>query len=229
MLIMQSQDAPTAVLFKLWPWIEANKTRVIVGAGIIAVAIFLYSFVSWRGEQKEINAGQAMTGMALTLPPDANASQWADAYFKVAGEYPETLAGRRAWLQGAAALFAAGRFPDAQAQFQKFLDVHPDGQFSAPAALGVAASLEAVGKLDSAASAYQQVLSGFSSDMVVVNSAKFALARIDGQQGKITDAVNLYESIVRNNPGAPIAQEAALRAMELRTKMATATAAAGKP
>jgi len=226
---MQSQDAPTAVLFKLWPWIEANKTRVIVGAGIIIVAIVLYTFVTWHGEQKEIKAGQAVTGMALTLPPGATASQWADAYFKIAGEYPDTRAGRRAWLQGAAALFAAGRFPDAQAQFQKFLEAHPDGDFSALAALGVAASLEALGKLDSAAGAYQQVLSGFSSDIVAVNTAKFALARIDGQLGKIADALNFYDSIARNNPGGPLAQEAALRAMELRTKLTPATAAAGKP
>ena len=227
---MQSQDAPAAVLFKLWPWIEANKTRVIVGAGVITVAIFLYSFVSWRGEQKEISAGQAMTGMALTLPPNASPSQWADAYFKIAGEYPDTRAGRRAALQGAAALFAANRFADAQAQFQKYLDAHPDGVFSASAALGVAASLEALGKSDSAASAYQQVLSGFSSDIVAVNTAKFALARIDGRLGKVADALNFYESIVRNNPGSPIAQEAALRAMELRTKTTPATAAeAEKP
>ena len=75
-----------------------------------------------------------------------DASQLADAYLKIAGEYPGTLGGRRAWLQGAAALFAAGRFADAQAQFQKFLDAHPDGDFSASAALGVAASLEGTGK-----------------------------------------------------------------------------------
>jgi len=225
---MQSQDAPAAVLFKLWPWIEANKTRVIAGAGIIIVAVFLYSFYSWRGQQKEIDAGQAVTGLVLTLPPDASESQWAEAYLKIAGEYPDTLAGRRAWLQGAAALFGAGRFPDAQAQFQKFLDAHPDGEFSASAALGVAASLEAAGKLDPAAGAYQQVLSGFPSDVVAVNAAKFALARIDGQLGKVTDALNFYESIVRNNPGGPIAQEAALRAMELRTRLTPATATAGK-
>jgi len=226
---MQSQDAPTAFLFKFWPWLEANKTRVIVGTAIILVAIFLYSFMSWRGEQKEIEAGRTVTGLALTLPPGSGPSQWAEAYLKIAGQYPDTRAGRRAWLQGAAALFNAGRFADAQSEFQKFLEAHPDGDFSASAALGVAASLEALGKLDSAASAYQRVLSGFSSDIVAVNAAKFALARIDGRLGKITDALNYYESIARNSPGGPPAQEAAMQAMELRTKMTPATAAAGQP
>ena len=55
---MQTQDAPTAFLFKVWPWIEANKNRVIVGAGIIIVAIFVYSYFSWQRDQNEIAAGR---------------------------------------------------------------------------------------------------------------------------------------------------------------------------
>ncbi len=225
---MPAQDAPTAVLFKLWPWIEANKNRVIAGAGIIIVAIFLYSFFSWQREQKEIVAGRALTQLTLSNPDNAGASQLGDAYLKIAGEYPGTLAGRRAWLQGAAALFAAGRFADAQAQFQKFLDAHPDGGFSASAALGVAASLEALGKSDLAVGAYQRVVNGFS-DVVAANIAKFALAGIDERQGKFTDALNVYESIARSSPGSVSASEAGMRAMELKTKLVSATSAAGKP
>jgi predicted negative regulator of RcsB-dependent stress response len=225
---MQSQDASTAFLLKLWPWIEANKNRVIVGTGIIIAAIFLYSFFSWQREQKEIAAGRALTQLSLSLPANASAGQLADAYLKIASEYSGTLGGRRAWLQGAAALFAAGRFADAQAQFQKFLDAHPDGDFSASAALGVAASFEALGKLDLAIGAYQRVVNGFS-DVVAANTAKFALARIDEQQGKFTDALNFYESIARSSPGSPLAQEAGMRAVELKTKPASATSATGKP
>jgi predicted negative regulator of RcsB-dependent stress response len=236
MPIMQSQDVPTAFLFKLWPWIEANKNRAIIGTGIIIVAVFLYSFFSWQREQNEITAGTALTQLALSIPPTASTSQLADEYLKIAGEYPGTLAGRRAWLQGAVALFSAGRFADAQAQFQKFLDAHPDGDFSAAAALGVAASLEALGKLDLAVGAYQRVVNGFSDagtadaqKFVTANTAKFALARIDEQQGKFTDAMAFYESIARATPGSVIASEAAMHAMELKTKSASATSAAAKP
>lgn len=225
---MQSQDAPTAFLFKLWPWIEANKNRVIVGTGIIVVAVFLYSFFSWQREQNEIAAGSALTQLALSMPSASSAGELADAYLKIAGEYPGTLAGRRAWLQGAAALFAAGRFADAQAQFQKFLDVHPDGDFSASAALGVAASLEALGKLDLATGAYQRIVNGFS-DAVAANTAKFALARIEEQQGKFTDAMTLYENIARSAPGSVLASKAEMHAMELQTKSVSVMPAAGKP
>ena len=58
---------------------------------------------------------------------------------------------------------------------------------------------------------------------------EFALARIDGQQGKISDALNLYDSIARTSPAGPVGQESMLRAMELRTKLATATTAPGQP
>jgi predicted negative regulator of RcsB-dependent stress response len=225
---MQTQDAPTAFLFKVWPWIEANKNRVIVGTGIIIVAIFIYSYFSWQRDQNEIAAGWALTQLTLSIPATANASQLADAYLKIAGDYPGTLGGRRAWMQGAAALFVAGKYPDAQAQFQKFLDAHPDGDFSAAAALGVATSLEAMGKTDSAVGAYQRVVNGFS-EVVAVNTAKFALARVDEQQGKFTDAMSYYESIARTTPGSVLASEAAMHAMVIRTRLASATAAAGKP
>jgi predicted negative regulator of RcsB-dependent stress response len=226
---MQPQDAPTAYLLKLWPWIEANKNRLIIGVGITAVAVFLFSFFSWRGEQKEIEAGKALTQLIFSIPPNASPGQLADSYLKIANEYPDTFAGRRAWSQGATALFAAGQFADAQAQFGKFLDAHPDGAFSASAALGVAASLEAQGKLDLALGAYQKVINGFS-DVVAANTAKFALARIDEQQGKYTDAFNFYEDIARSSPGTPLASEAGLRAMELKAKLASANKpAANKP
>jgi predicted negative regulator of RcsB-dependent stress response len=167
--------------------------------------------------------------LGFSIPETADPGQWADAYSKIASEYPGTLAGQRACLQDGAALLAAGEFADAQAQFQKFLDAHPDENFSAPAALGVAASLEASGKLDLATGAYQRVINGFS-DVVTANAARFALARIAEQQGRFTDALNFFETISRSSPpGSASASEAAMRVVELRTKLATAMSAAGKP
>ena len=57
------------------------------------------------------------------------------------------------------------KYADAQTQFQKFLDAHPDSFFAAQAALGVAASLDAQGKTDLAAGAYQRVISIASDPM----------------------------------------------------------------
>jgi TolA-binding protein len=131
-------------------------------------------------------------------------------------------------------LFEAGRYADAQTQFQKFLDAHPDSFFAAQAALGVATSLDAQpGKTDLAAGAYQRVIN-ISSDVTAANFAKFALAQIDERQGKSTDALNLYEDIVHYNPNSSLGSEAGLRAMELKMKLqsaspSTAPAAPFKP
>ena len=35
---MQTQDAPAEIIFKLWPWLEANQKRLIA----VAVAIVAY-------------------------------------------------------------------------------------------------------------------------------------------------------------------------------------------
>jgi TolA-binding protein len=209
---MQSQDTATVYLFKVWPWIGANIKRIGFGAAFVAILIFLMAFYSWRQNQKEVSAGKELT--QIIVSPN---NQSADSYFKVAADYSVTLAGQRAFLQGAAALFAAGKFSDAQAQFQKFLDTYPDSAFASQANLGVAASLDAQGKLDLAAAAYQRVRSG-SSDTPTVNAAKFATARIDEQQGKISDALNLYADIARSDPNSSLGSEAALRAMGLKTR-----------
>ena len=117
---MELHDAPATYLFKLWPWFEANRIRIIWGGGVILVAAGLISFYSWQRDQKEITAGKALTQMMSSIPHNATPSQEADLYLKINADYRGTSAGQRALLQGAAMLFAAGRHADAQAQFQSF-------------------------------------------------------------------------------------------------------------
>jgi len=227
---MQSQDAQTAVLLKVWPWIQTNKTRLIVITAVVVVVAFIYSYIVWNSDQKEIAAGQAVSQVASAASETAVPAQTAETYFKIANEYPGTIAGRRAWLQGASALFEAGQYPDAQTQFQKFLDAHPDGEFSAQATLGLAATYEALGNVEKAASEYQQVINGFSSDVVSGNMAKLALAQIDARQGKVADAQNLYDSIARTEVIGPfLQQQVQLARVELRTQAPATVVPAAKP
>ena len=201
---------------------------MIYGAVIIVATGILIAFYFWQQNQKEIAAGQALTELVTSTPPDSDANRLADAYLKIAANFPGTRAGGRAAMQGAAALFEAGKYTEAQAQFKKYLETHPGDVFCAQAALGVAASLDAQGKIDLAASAYQRVISGFP-DPNAVNVAKFALAQIDERQGKLADAENLYEDVARNNPNGSSGSEAALRAMELKTKLQPALTSTAPP
>ena len=132
-------------------------------------------------------------------------------------------------MQGAATLFAAGRYDDALTQFQKYLEVHPDGFLTTTARLGIASSLEAQGKTDAAVAAYQKVIGG-SSDAMAVIVAKFALARISEQQGKLTDAMNYYEDVGRAaSPNSSIASEARMRVSEINMKLPAAQPAVINP
>ena len=219
---MQAQETTTAYLFKLWPWMEANKNRLIFGAVIVVIAGFVAAFFFWRQNQKELAAGQALTEVIVSTPPNANVSQLADSYSKIAADFPGTHAAERAAAQSAAALFEAGKYPEALAQFQQFLKTYPDSVFSPQAALGVAASLDAQGKTDLASSAYQRVISRFP-DPNAVSAAKFALAQISEQQGKLAAAENLYEEVARGNPNGSLGLEAGQRAMELQTKLPPAS------
>jgi predicted negative regulator of RcsB-dependent stress response len=213
---MQAQDSTTLFLLKLWPWVETNRNRLIGGAVIAVFAIFIVWFAACQREAKEIATGQALTQLALI-----SGGPSPDAYLQIAGQHPGTAAGQRALLQGAAALFEAGRYTDAQAQFQKFLDAHPDSEFSGQAALGVATSLDAQGKTDLAVGAYQRVIS-ISSDTAAVNAAKFSLARIEESQNRLNDALVLYQDVARADPGGSLGSEATMRLMDLRSKLPAA-------
>jgi TolA-binding protein len=214
---MQSQDAAATMLFKLWPRIEANKNKIIGVTAIIAAAIVLFSFFSWWHEQNEIAASDALTQMVISIPPDAAPNQIADAYLRIAAEHSDTPAGERALLQGAAALFAEGKYADAQAYFQKFLDTHPDNEFSGQAALGVAKCLDARGKASDAVGAYQHVINDFADAQAVI-TAKFALAQLDEQQGNLADAARLYQEVARSDPYGLLGNEAVQYALQLRSK-----------
>jgi predicted negative regulator of RcsB-dependent stress response len=216
---MQPQEAATVWFFKLWPWIEDNKKRIIAAAGIIFAAAIIFYYVSSQREQREIDAGRAMTDAVIA----SVGAQSADGFLKISADYSGTLAGQRASLQGASALFAAGQYADAQAQFKNFLDAHPDGAFSDQATLGVAASLDAQGKEDQAVGAYQQVLNSSSDDMTL-SVAKLATARIYESQGKLKEALSLYQNVARANPNSSLGSEAGVRAMELNTKSQPAPA-----
>jgi len=211
---MQSQDATTVWLFKLWPWLEANVKKLAVAAAVVLLAALLISYYSWRQEKKEVDAGQAFTQAAMT----SDDSQPVDAFLKIAADYPGTPAGQRALLQAAEASFQTGNFADAQAHFQKFLDTYPDSTFASQASLGVAACLSALGKTSDAADAYQRTINEASDPGTLIN-AKFGLAQIDDRLGKIPDALGLYEDVANMDPGGSFGNEAALRAMELKAKL----------
>lgn len=224
---MQTQDAPAEIIFKLWPWVEANKNRLIGGLVVILVGVAIAYYVSAQRAQKEIDAGEALTLLLVNPGSNRGSSQMASAFEQLAATYAGTAAGERAQLQAAAALFDAGSYPEAQAQFKKYLDANPTGPFADAAELGIAACLEAQNQLDPAAAAYQRVLSVFPTS-ASVPSAEYALGRIAEQENKLSEAVSHYQNAVRASLGGSLRDEAMMRASDLKAKL-DAAATAPKP
>ncbi|HEX5399236.1 MAG TPA: tetratricopeptide repeat protein [Verrucomicrobiae bacterium] len=215
---MQAQDEASIFLLKLWPRIEANKNRLIAGAVLIAIAISVGWIFAEQRQQKEIEAGRKLT--ELTLKSDTKP----EAYLKIATDYSGTIVAERALLQGAAELFDSGHFPEAQAQFQKFLDEYPNSELDANATLGVAASLDAQNKTDLASAAYQRVVKNYT-DATAVNTAKLALAKIYEAQGRNNDAMVNYQDVAQQSMSSSLRQEAGLRLVDLKNKMPAPTTA----
>ena len=222
---METQDASAEIMFKLWPWLEANRKRLIyLGAAALAV-FFIWLFLSTQRQQREQSAGEAYTKFQLNQPPTLTVQQVVDGYSKIANDYSGTLAAQRAQLQAAAMLFGAGRYADSQAAFQKFLDAGGSGALALGAQLGVAASLEAQGQLDAAAEKYHAVTTAYPESTEAI-TAKFAQGRVLELQGKPSEALTRYQDVARSPLAGSMAQEAAQRAAAIQAKLPTPAPAA---
>lgn len=208
-------------MFKLWPWLEANKNRLIGGAVAAVVVAGIVYLLAEQHARREVAAGEALTSLMVNPMLATNNAQLASSLEQMAVTYAGTAAAQRAQLEAGTTLFEAGSFADAQAQFQKLLDGHPTGPFAATAELGVAASFEAENKLDQAAATYQRVTAMFSGTPYAIQ-AEFGLGRIAEQQNKFSDASSHYENVMRSAVSGSLAQEAAIRDAELKLKMPAA-------
>lgn len=215
---MQTQDAPAEIVFKFWPWLEANKNRLIIG-GVVALALFVvWLFISSQQREHAIAAGQAYTEFQLNQPPTTTAKQVADGYLQIAVKYAGTETADRAWLQGALTLFEAGNYADAQKQFGDLASRRSGSAIATLAQLGLAASLEAQNKLDEALNAYRAAANAASGSAEAI-AAKFSQGRILELQGKLTEAMAVYQEVARSQLAGSLASEAGQRMALMQAKL----------
>ena len=141
----------------------------------------------------------------------------AEAYLKVAAEYPKSRAGARALLVAAGSLFVNGKYEEAKAQFERFRREYWTALSSGEALLGMAACLDAQGKARDAITAYKDLIDHHQGD-VVLPQARFALARLYEAQNEPEQARNLFEEVERNDPYGSLGSEAGMRLEELKLK-----------
>jgi TolA-binding protein len=210
---MESDATQSDLVYKLWVWGDKNKKQLLWG--LVALVVVGIGIAFWLAHQSETqnDANDALSKLTSRGFSAATPAPTPEALLKVASDYSGTEAGQRALLLSAGDLFAAGKYDEAQAQFQKFLQQYSGSPFTAQAALGVAACYDAQGKTSDAISGYQGVADRYQGQNVAPQ-AKLALARLLEGQGKFKEARASLEEITRTYPGT-INSEAAVRLQEL--------------
>jgi predicted negative regulator of RcsB-dependent stress response len=214
---MDKSVKDSADLMHLVAWAHANRQRLILTAAIAVAVGCIVGFIFWNKAHREDMANNALA--LLTPPTSISIATAADAepYVRVANEYSGTQAGARAQLLAGQLFFDAGKFNEAQEQFQRFLADYPNNQLANQAAVGVAASLEAQGKVAEATARYEDIATRHAADSTMPQ-VKSALGRLYLAQNKPEKALQQYDELVRAANNDSWTSEAGLERGELLAK-----------
>src|SRR5262249_34108848 len=134
---MESEVAQLPLADRLWDWFETYKRHVGIAVAIILAVALVIWFVLWRQEQKQVEAGSALSQVvAAQLEGPGVHPGAADAFLKVAKDYPNSVTGARALLLAGASYFAEQKYSDAQAQFERFIREYQGSPFMGEAQFG---------------------------------------------------------------------------------------------
>lgn len=216
--IMEQNIAESQLLLDAWVWLEKNRKPVIIGVVAVAAAGLVAGTMAWSKKQKQVAAGEALSQVLLTQVMSANRADAADGLLKVANSHPGTQGGAQAQLLAGGALFAGGKYAEAQVQFEKFGREYVGHALVPQGKLGLAASLAAQGKTEEAARAYKDLADRYPNANTA-SQARFALGGIYESQGKLEDALALFDQVARAEMNSTLGNEAGMRAEEVRLKL----------
>jgi TolA-binding protein len=216
---MESEVVQLPLADRLWDWFETYKRQLGLGITIAAVAALVIWFIVWRQDQKQVDAGTALSQVIASqvATPAGTRPDLAAAYLKVAKDYPHSVPAARAVLMAAASLFTNEKYADAQALFERFTREYQASPLMGEALFGIATCLDAQGKTDQAATAYKDLITRRPNESFVPQ-AKFALARLYETQNKLEQARDMYQDIERAVPFSMLGNEAGVRLEELIAK-----------
>jgi tetratricopeptide (TPR) repeat protein len=199
-------------IFALVAWADAHRKQliwtvsVVAGLGLVVGLYFMYK------NNREDAANAALFAQQLPVPGKPVTAAQAAPFAQVAEEYPDTSAGARAMLLAGGIYFEGDEFEQSRQMFQRLLATHSEYPLANLAALGVAVSLEAEGKLPEAATRYEEIAHRVPPDSTWPQ-AQSALARIYTEQNHPERAFEVYRQILeaRNNDSWTMEAEPQLR------------------
>ncbi len=214
----QPQQAPQDGVVSLLAWLEVHKKRLVIGAGVALVVIFVAMILVQQQAEKERSASAALSDVRVpfsasgAVPPGT-----AEAYARIATEHRGSQAAARALLLSAGVLFSeaksAADYAAAEKRFAQVSQEYPDSPWNPQAAIGVAASLKAQGRTAEATAKYEDITKRYASSPVI-GEAKLALAKLY-ETSKPEDSFKLYEELLKDHPNSPMSLEATMRQDDL--------------
>jgi predicted negative regulator of RcsB-dependent stress response len=205
-------------LYALVAWADKNRKQLMWTVGAVLIAVACVGFYLMHKDSREVSANEAFCALKLPVPGrDAPTAAMAAQFEQLADQYPETSGGARAMLAAAGIYFETGDFEKARVLFQTLLSEHPDFPLANEAAMGVAVSLEAEGKVAEATARYEEIVRRATPDSTWPQS-RSALARLYTQQNHPDRAFAMYKEMLEGRNGDSWTMEAQVQVRELLEK-----------
>lgn len=195
---------------KVFAWAYARRKPLLIGVIVAAAVGLAVAFLAWNANRHEAEA-QALffavpfQGGPRVAPPPPS------AFLDLARDYSGTAAGEHAQLLGAELLFTQGKYPEAEREFALFINDHPGDELVPQARVGVAACVEAQGKIMDAIQKYHEIILAYPGEANIVSPVKLTLARLYEEANQPQQAAPYYAELARQlsqNPYDPWAAEA---------------------
>jgi predicted negative regulator of RcsB-dependent stress response len=200
------ENDPTVALYDFYGWLHTNRKRVLAGAIVAAAIAAIIAFVTWRNSEREAVANRALLGVPALLnePMPVGDPASASQFLNISQAYAGTSAGTVAQLLAARELFLCGKYSEAQKEFSQFVADHSSHPLAAQASVGIAACMEAQGKISDAVQQYKKINLLYKENVSVLLPIRLTLGRLSEADNKPAEAVDYYKDLVnlrdRNDP-----------------------------
>jgi tetratricopeptide (TPR) repeat protein len=195
-------------------WIVVNRMRLLyVGIAALVLIVAVSVFIQFQSN-KEVAASQELSDIRVPFnpatppPPDA-----AQKLLDFANRHKGTKAAARALHLSGGLLFVDKDYARALERFNALIQNYPESPWVPDANLGIAACLEAQGKIDDALKKYEDIRKRHAS-ATIIDDVKLSLARLY-EKSNPTESWRLYEELLNADRNSGMAQEAGLRQEEL--------------
>ena len=205
-------EKESSVQIDLLAWYEVNKRSVFGGIALMVVVI---GGVIVQRHLRETKVRDATTALLAVVQPGRGEDARPDVarLLGVAQQHAGAPAAVHATLLAGRELFAAGKFAEARAQFDKASNER--SVLGAIALYGVATCIDAEKGGAEALAAYQSVIS-HPAAALVAGSARLGKARVHESLNQHREALALYDELVKDKDREVAGDASRLRAALLK-------------